>query len=94
MNEVDLLRTLGVRTRMGAEPQVDVVVPVIQEIGRRPAGVIDRRLSGVSICACAMSAVVILVTWSVRPNTDTFGALSEAASNSMGPEAVREVLAP
>ncbi len=94
MNELDLLRTLGARTRMAAEPKVDVAVPVIQEIGRRPVGVIDRRLSGLSICVCAMSVVVMLVSWSAGPNPDAFGALSEAASRSTGPEAVREVLAP
>jgi hypothetical protein len=94
MNELDLLGKLGERTRLASEPNVDVVASVIQEIGQRPAGVIDRRLSGVSICACAMSALVVLVTWSAGPKADTLGALSEAASKSTGPEAVLEVLAP
>ena len=94
MNELDLLGKLGARTRLASEPTVDVVASVIQEIGQRPVGVIDRRLSGVSICACAMSALVVLVTWSAGPKTDSFGALSEAASKSTGPQAVLEVLAP
>ncbi len=94
MNELDLLRKLGDRTRLATAPTVDVVGPVIEEIGRTPAGVIDRRLSGVSLCVCALSAVVMLATWSAGPNPEPFGALSDAASRSTGPEAVQEVLAP
>jgi hypothetical protein len=94
MNERELLSRLGTRTQVAAEPKIDVVAQVLHEIQRRPAGVIDRRLSGMLICACALSASAILMTWSTKPTNDSFGVLAEAADDSTGPEAVRKVIAP
>jgi hypothetical protein len=94
MNELDLLRRLGARTCGEVEPRIDVAARVIQRIARRRNRVIDPRLALVSVCACALSALATAGTRPAKPANDTLAALSEAAFNSTGPDALLRVLEP
>lgn len=94
MNELDVLGRLGAQARGEAEPKIDVAAYVIRRIARRRTRVVDLRLALVSVCACALSAVALFATRPVAPDTDTLAALSEAADNSTGPEALLRVLEP
>jgi hypothetical protein len=94
MNELDLLRRLGTRADAEVEPTIDVAGRVIQQITRRSVSVIDRRLSLVSIAACALSLVALAVTWPVKSDNDTLHSLSQAACKSTGPDATLWVLDP
>lgn len=92
MNEIDLLRQLGTRMSTEAEPRIDVAARVIQRIRQRRASAIDSRLLLVAACACVLSALTVVVTWSTPPANDSLASLSYAAVMSTGPEAILRVL--
>ncbi|HEV3299714.1 MAG TPA: hypothetical protein VG055_08735 [Planctomycetaceae bacterium] len=94
MNDLELLRQLGARAHRAAEPRIDVVASVIQRIARRRTRAIDARLSLVSVCACALSALAIAAALPLKPDEDNLGAISEAATRSTSPEAFQKVLEP
>ncbi|HEY4308750.1 MAG TPA: hypothetical protein VGN12_04785 [Pirellulales bacterium] len=94
MNELDLLRQLGQRADAEAVPAIDVGGRVIQRLAHPRARSVDPRLSLVSACACLLAALAILITWPAYADNDSLSALSEAASNSTGPEALLKVLEP
>lgn len=96
MNESELLRRLGMRMSADSQPDapVDVVSRVIGQISQTPRRTVDPWLSLISITACALAVVVLLVTRSAPADQGIFSPLAEAAANSTGPDALRRVLAP
>ena len=69
-----------------SEPKIDVSARVIQRIRQKRPSVIDPRLSLVSVCACALSALAIVVMWTASSRSDSLASLADSAAMHTGPE--------
>jgi hypothetical protein len=91
MNEVDFLRRLAAKSQGESSPTLDVAARVINNIARQRRRELDLRLPLVGICAVAVSVLAILATLPASKHSDGLAAISEAAVNSTGPEALLRV---